>query len=37
MIGFIISHEEADKINSEDLKNNEVIYPYLDGEDLNSS
>ncbi|WP_017555570.1 Eco57I restriction-modification methylase domain-containing protein [Nocardiopsis baichengensis] len=34
--GFIISHEDARFLVSEDRKNLEVVFPYLNGEDLNN-
>ena len=35
-MGFIISCEEAEAWNCADPKNGDVIFPYLNGEDLNS-
>lgn len=35
-IGFVISPEEVNRLISSDKRNNEVLYPYLTGEDLNS-
>jgi hypothetical protein len=36
-IGFVISQEEAQELLSADSRNSEVIAPFLNGEDLNSS
>ncbi|MEI7899631.1 MAG: DNA methyltransferase [bacterium] len=35
--GFILSPAEAEKLKAADSRNAEVIFPYLDGSDLNSS
>lgn len=35
--GFIIGEDLAKELIKKDAKNNEVIFPYLNGEDLNSS
>ncbi|MCH9732721.1 MAG: SAM-dependent DNA methyltransferase [Actinomycetia bacterium] len=34
-IGFVVDAEEAEAWISEDLRNSEVLHPYLNGEDLN--
>jgi methylase of polypeptide subunit release factors len=34
--GFIVSEEEAKELIADDAKNAEVLFPYLNGEDLNS-
>jgi len=35
-MGFILSPEEGEKLIEKNSKNSDVIYPYLNGEDLNS-
>ncbi|PMY73088.1 MULTISPECIES: Eco57I restriction-modification methylase domain-containing protein [unclassified Pseudomonas] len=35
-MGFVLSHGEAQSMLDADPKNSEVIFPYLNGEDLNS-
>lgn len=35
--GFIISQGEAESLLAKDVRNREVLYPYLTGEDLNAS
>ncbi len=35
-MGFILSHDEAQRMLDADPRNAEVIFPYLNGEDLNS-
>jgi len=35
-MGFVLTFEEAQRMLDADLKNAEVIFPYLNGEDLNS-
>lgn len=36
-MGFVLSNEEAQSLIEKDYRNSNVIYPYLSGEDLNSS
>ncbi|MBM9518769.1 hypothetical protein JWG39_02910 [Desulforhopalus vacuolatus] len=36
-MGFILSPEEANVLITQNKKNKDVIFPYLDGDDLNSS
>lgn len=36
-MGFVLNDEEASAICSHDAKSKEVIFPYLDGEDISSS
>jgi hypothetical protein len=36
-MGFILTPEEALKLISSDKRNEDVLFPYLDGDDLNSS
>src|SRR5690606_5675116 len=36
-IGFVIEPEEAEELKREDPRNAEVLFPYLNGQDLNSS
>jgi hypothetical protein len=35
-MGFVLTPEEAQTLIEKDLKNKEVLFPYLNGEDLNS-
>jgi hypothetical protein len=35
-MGFVLTPEEGEKLIAKDPKNEDVIYPYLNGEDLNS-
>lgn len=35
-MGFVLSHEEAQRMLEADPRNAEVIFPYINGEDLNS-
>ena len=35
--GFILTPEEAHRLIKKDLKNKDVLFPYLNGEDLNSN
>lgn len=35
-MGFLLSHDEAQEMLSADARNVDVIFPYLNGEDLNS-
>ncbi len=35
-MGFILTHEEARALIAKDPRNQEVLYPYLNGKDLNS-
>jgi hypothetical protein len=35
-MGFVLTHDEAQKMLDADPRNAEVIFPYLNGEDLNS-
>jgi hypothetical protein len=35
--GFIISKEEAHKLINKELQNNDVLFPYFNGQELNSS
>lgn len=36
-IGFVVTREEAERLINEDARNQEVLYPFLNGEDLNTS
>ncbi len=36
-LGFVLSEEEAQTLIARDPRNKQVLYPYLNGEDLNSS
>ena len=35
-MGFVLTPEEAQALIAKDLRNKDVLFPYLDGEDLNS-
>jgi very-short-patch-repair endonuclease len=35
-MGFVLTHEEAEALIAKDPKNKDVLFPYLNGEDLNS-
>jgi len=35
-MGFVLEPEEAQRLIAKDLRNKDVLYPYLNGEDLNS-
>ncbi|MCL1665452.1 hypothetical protein M2T78_14380 [Elizabethkingia ursingii] len=34
--GFVLSHEQAEKLIKKDSRNKDVIFPYLNGDDLNN-
>jgi hypothetical protein len=36
-LGFVLTPEEADELKRDDARNAEVLFPYLNGQDLNSS
>lgn len=36
-MGFVLEPEEADRLSKQNPKNQEVIFPYLNGDDLNSN
>jgi len=36
-MGFVITYEESEELISQDQQNSEVVQPYLNGQDLNSS
>lgn len=36
-IGFVLTHEEADALLRSDKRNNEIVCPFLNGEDLNGN
>jgi hypothetical protein len=35
-MGFVLTHEEAQRLIDRDPKNRDVLFPYINGEDLNS-
>ncbi len=35
-MGFVLSPDEAQALIAKDLRNKDVLFPYLNGEDLNS-